>query len=94
MEIKRALIESGNQPEPIEAGEPVSNNPENMAEDEPKIRIIKPMLEVSDDEEQDVYHLGCASDKDRIVAYPPADSTINDRDCEIYWQFRSPYAVN
>jgi len=53
MEIKRALIESGHQPEPIEVNEPVSNNPENMEEDEPKIRIIKPMLEVTDDEEQD-----------------------------------------
>ena len=57
MEIKRALVESGHQPEAIEALEiiePPSDKAEDIEDDEPKIRVIKPNLELSDGEEADV----------------------------------------
>jgi hypothetical protein len=56
MEIKRALVENGHQPEaiePLETIEPASDKPEDDEADEPKIRVIKPNLEPSDGEEPD-----------------------------------------
>lgn len=53
MEIKRNLLESGHQPEAIEVIEPASDKADDIEEDEPKIRIIKPNLDVSDGEEAD-----------------------------------------
>ncbi|MBZ0294219.1 MAG: hypothetical protein K8L99_16775 [Anaerolineae bacterium] len=55
-EIKQALIVSDQQPEAVEPDEdaaPPSDALEETAEDEPKIRIIKPVLDVSDGEEPD-----------------------------------------
>src|SRR5690606_30447466 len=51
MEIKRSLIESGHQPEtlePLEDIELLSDKADDIEEDEPKIRIIKPKLVVFD----------------------------------------------
>ena len=53
MAIKQALIDSGHQPEAIEANETASDKLEDTEEDQPKIRIIKPMLDVSDGDEPD-----------------------------------------
>ncbi|MEQ8676512.1 MAG: hypothetical protein RIC84_25070 [Aggregatilineales bacterium] len=53
MEIKRNLLESGHQPEAIEDIELLSDKADDIEEDEPKIRIIKPNLDVSDGEEAD-----------------------------------------
>ena len=55
-EIKQALIDSDQQPEAVEPdadAAPPSDRSEEPAEDEPNIRIIKPMLEMSDGEEPD-----------------------------------------
>jgi hypothetical protein len=53
MEIKRNLLESGHQPEAIEVVEPASDKVEDPEEEEPKIRVIKPNLDVSEGEEVD-----------------------------------------
>jgi hypothetical protein len=56
MEIKRNLLESGHQPEalePVENIELLSDKADDIEEDEPKIRVIKPNLDVSDGEEAD-----------------------------------------
>lgn len=55
-EIKQALIVSDQQPEAIEPNAdaaPPSDISEEPPEDEPKIRIIKPVLDVSDGDEPD-----------------------------------------
>src|SRR5690606_19654068 len=56
IEIKRNLLESGHQPEalePLEDIEFLSDNADDIEEDQPKIRVIKPNLDVSDGEEAD-----------------------------------------
>ncbi|MAS35386.1 MAG: hypothetical protein CL610_15355 [Anaerolineaceae bacterium] len=55
-EIKQAIIASDQQPEAVEPdadAAPPSDISEEPPEDEPKIRIIKPVLEVSDGDELD-----------------------------------------
>ena len=56
MEIKRNLLENGHQPEalePVEDIELLSDKADDTEEDQPKIRVIKPNLDVSDGEEVD-----------------------------------------
>lgn len=53
MEIKRNLLESGHQPEALEDIELLSDKADDIEEDEPKIRVIKPNLDVPNGEEAD-----------------------------------------
>ena len=53
IEIKRNLLESGRQPEAIEDIELLSDKADDTEEDQPKIRIIKPNLDVSEGKEED-----------------------------------------
>lgn len=82
-EIKQALIDSDQQPEAVESAAdaaPPSDRSEEAAGDEPKIRIIKPTLEVSDGEEPDAVITAVHQTKvESLPVLQPVSSTANGK---------------
>jgi len=80
MEIKRNLLESGHQPEALEVVEPKSDKVEDSEEDEPKIRVIKPNLDVFEGEEVDAVITAVRQTKiEALPVLQPSNSSSSNK---------------